>query len=45
MCSWLVRVSVVFFFETEAKDLPHPLIKKKNTQLISGKPGENHHNR
>jgi hypothetical protein len=31
-----------FFFETEAKDLPHPLIKKRS-QLINGKPGENHH--
>jgi hypothetical protein len=29
-----------FFFETEAKDLPHPLIKKKRSQLINGKPGE-----
>jgi hypothetical protein len=33
-----------FLFETEAKDLPHLLIKKKIIQLISGKSGENHHN-
>ena len=31
-----------FFFETEAKDLPHRLIKKKRiAQLINEKPGEN----
>ena len=30
------------FFETEAKDLPHRLIKQKRiAQLINGKPGEN----
>lgn len=30
------------FFETEAKDLPHRLIKQKRVaQLINGKPGEN----
>jgi hypothetical protein len=31
-----------FFSETEAKDLPHRLIKQKRVaQLINGKPGEN----
>jgi hypothetical protein len=31
-----------FFFEMEAKELPHSLIKKKRVaQLIYGKPGEN----
>jgi hypothetical protein len=32
----------IFFFETKAKALPYSLIKKKNAQLINGKPGENH---
>ena len=37
--------SLFIFFETEAKDLPHPLIKQKRiAQLINGKPGENRHN-
>jgi hypothetical protein len=30
----------ILFFETEAKELPHPLKKKKRAvQLISGKSG------
>jgi hypothetical protein len=35
-----------FFFETEAKELPHRLIKKKRiAQLINGKPGKNRYNK
>ena len=34
-----------FFFETEAKDLPHPLIKQKRVdRFISGEPAENRYN-
>jgi hypothetical protein len=39
---WLI---FFFFFETEAKELPHSLIKKKRVaQFIYGKPGENRNN-
>jgi hypothetical protein len=42
---WPMRRLPLRFFLTEAKTLPHPLIKKKIAQFISGKSGENHHNR